>query len=78
MVPADLIDDVPVDGLIAVDGDIPEANRFCQTFSQNRIDDLKFLEDLEVLRHCGRRSRVSLGNEMCGDIDGKLDGALEI
>jgi hypothetical protein len=75
---ADLIDDIPVYRLIAVDGDIPEANCFGQTFSQDRIDDLKFLENLEVLSHCGRRRCISLGNQMRGNIDGKLDGALEI
>jgi hypothetical protein len=78
MMSADLIDDIPVYRLIAVDGDIPKANRFCQTFSQDGIDDLKFLENLEVLGHCGGRNCVCLGNQMRGDIDGKLNGALEI
>jgi len=78
MMSADLIDDIPVDRLIAVDGDVPETNRFCQTFCQDRIDDLKFLENLEILGHCGGRSGVSLGNQMRGDINGKLDGALKI
>jgi hypothetical protein len=75
---ADLIDDIPVYRLIAVDGDIPEANCFGQTFSQDRIDDLKFLENPEVFSHCGGRGCVSLGNHMRGDIDGKLNSALEI
>lgn len=35
MMSADLIDDVPVYRLIAVDRDISEANGFCQTFSQD-------------------------------------------
>jgi len=78
MMSADLINDVPVYCLIAVDGDIPEADRFCQTFSQDRINDLKFLKNLEVLSHCRGRSCVSLGNEMRGYIDGNLDGALKI
>jgi hypothetical protein len=78
MVSADLIDDSPVYRLVAVDRDISEANGFCQTFSQYRIDDLKFLENLEVLGHCGGRSCLSFGNQMRGDIDRKLDGALEI
>jgi hypothetical protein len=78
MMSADLIDDIPVYRLIAVDSDIPKANRFCQTFSQDRINDLKFLENLEVLGHCGGRNCVCLGNQMRGDIDGKLNGALEI
>jgi hypothetical protein len=33
MMSADLIDDIPVYRLIAVDGDIPKANCFGQTFS---------------------------------------------
>jgi hypothetical protein len=78
MMSADLIDDVPVYRLIAVDSDISEPNRFCQTFSQDRIDDLKFLENLEILGHCGGRSGVSVGNQMRGDINGKLDSALKI
>ena len=78
MMSANLINDIPVYRLIAMDGDIPKANCFGQTLSQDRIDDLKFLENLEVLGHCGGRSCISLGNQMRGDIDGKLDGALEI
>lgn len=64
MMSADLIDDVPVYRLIAVDGDIPEADRFCQTVSQSRIDDLKLLENFEVLGHGGGRDCVSLGDQM--------------
>lgn len=78
MMSADLIDDIPVYRLVAVDGDISETNGFCQTFSQSRIDDLKLLENREVLGHGGGRDCVSLGNQMRGYIDGKLDGALEI
>jgi hypothetical protein len=33
MMSADFMNDVPVYRLIAVDGDIPEANGFCETFS---------------------------------------------
>lgn len=78
MVSADLIDDVPVYCLIAVDGDVSESNSFCHAFSQKRVYDLKFSKNIEVLRHCGGRNSISFGNQMCGDIDGKLDGALEI
>ena len=69
MMTADLIDDIPVDRLIAVDGDVPETNRFCQTFCQDRIDDLKFPENLEVLSHRRGWGRISLGNQMRGDIN---------
>ena len=78
MVCADLIDDSPVYRLIAVDGDIPEPNSFCEAFSQSRSDDVKIFENCEVLGHRGRRDYVSLGDQMRGDVDGKLDGALEI
>jgi hypothetical protein len=75
---ADLINDVPVYRLIAVDGDVSESNSFCHAFSEGRGYDLKLLQNLKVLRHCGGRSCVSFGNQMRGDIDGKLDGALKI
>jgi len=78
MMSANLINDIPVYRLIAMDGDIPEANRFCQTFSQGRFDDLKFLENFEVLGHGRGRSCVSFGNQMRGDINRKLDCTLEI
>jgi hypothetical protein len=78
MMRADLIDNIPVYRLIAVDGDIPEANGFCETFSQSRFDELKLLENFEVLGHGRGRGCVSLGDEMGGDIDGKLDGALKV
>jgi len=78
MMPADLIDDGPVYGLIAVDGDVSESYSFGHAFSENRVYDLKFLKNLQVLRHCGGRNRISFGNQMCGNIDGKLDGALKI
>lgn len=78
MMSADLIDDVPVDRLIAVDSDIPESNRFCQTLSQDRIDDLKFLENLEVFGHRAGRGCFSFSNEMRRNIDRNLDCALEI
>jgi hypothetical protein len=78
MMSADLIDDIPVDRLIAVNGDIPEANRFCQSFGQGRLYDLKLPQNLEVLGHRRGRNSVSLGNEMCSYIDRKLDSALEI
>jgi hypothetical protein len=64
MMSADFMNDVPVYRLIAVDGDIPEANGFCETFSQSRIDDLKRLENVEVLGHGGGRDCVSLGDQM--------------
>ena len=78
MMYADLKDDIPVYRLIAMDGDIPETNSLCETVSQSRSDDVKLLENCEVLGHCGRRDCVSLGDQMRGDVDGKLDGALEI
>jgi hypothetical protein len=75
---ADVMDDVPVDDEIAVDGDVSESNGFCHAFSQDRLYDLKFSKHLEVFRHRGGRDRIGLRNEMRGDIDGNLDGALEI
>ena len=76
MMLADLIDDIPVYRLIAMDGDIPEPNSFCEAFSQSRSDDMKLLENCEVLGHRGRRDYVNLGDQMRGDVDRKLDGTL--
>jgi len=75
---ADLIDDVPIDGVIAVNCNVSESDRFCHTVSQGRGDDLKVLERVEVLRHGGRRRGVGFSNQMRGKIDGKLDGTLKI
>jgi hypothetical protein len=75
---ADLIDDVPIDGVIAVNRNVSESDRFCHTVSQGRGDDLKVLERVEVLRHRGGRTGVGFGNQMGGKIDGKLDGTLKI
>jgi hypothetical protein len=72
------MDDVPIYCSIAVDSDVSESNGFCHAFSQGQVDDLKLLENLEVLGHCRGRNCVSLGNQIRGYIDGKLDGALEI
>jgi len=78
MMSADLIGDVPVDGLITMDSNVSESYGLCQTFSQEGVYDLKLTENLEVLRHRSGRNSISLSNQMCCDIDGKLDGALEI
>ena len=75
---ADLIDDVPIDGVIAMNRNVSESDRFRHTVSQGRTDDLKVLKHVEVLRHGGRRTGVGFGNQVGGQIDGKLDGTLKI
>ena len=75
---ADLIDDVPIDGLIAMNGNVSESDRFGHALTERGIDELKALERLEILRHRGGRARVCFGNQMGGQIDGKLDGTLKI
>ena len=78
MAAADLKDDIPIDGLIAMNGNVSESNRFGHALAECGTDELKALEDLEILRHRGGWTRVSLGNQMGSQIDGKLDGTLKI
>ena len=78
MVAANLKDDIPIDGLIAMNGNVSESDRFCHALAECGIDELEALEDLEILRHRGRRTRVSLGDQMGGQIDGNLDGTLKV
>ena len=75
---ADLKDDVPIDGLIAVNGDVSETDGFGHALAECGTDELKILEGLEILRPLRWRVSVSFGNEMGGQIDRKLDGTLEI
>ncbi len=75
---ADLIDDVPINGLIAMDGDVSESDRFCHALAERGVDELKILEDLEILCHCGGWASVSFGDQMRCQIDGKLDGTLKV
>lgn len=75
---ADLIDDVPINGLIAMDGNVSESDRFCHTLTECGTDELEALEDLEILRHRGGRTSVSFGNQMGCQIDRKLDGTLKV
>ena len=78
MVVADLKDDVPINRLIAMNGDVSESDRFGHALTERGIDELKVLERLEILRHRGGWTRVGLGDQMGGQIDGKLDGTLKI
>ena len=78
VVAADLKDDVPIDRLIAMNGDVSESDRFGHALTERGIDELKALEGLEILRHRGGWARVSLGDQMGGQIDGKLDGTLKV
>ena len=78
VVAADLKDDVPIDGLIAMNGNVSESDRFCHTLTECGIDELEVLEGLEILRHCGGRASVSFGDQMGGQIDGQLDGTLKV
>ena len=78
VVAADLKDDVPIDGLIAMNGNVSESDRFCHALTERGTDELEVLEGLEILRHRGGRRSVSFGNQMGGQIDGKLDGTLKI
>ena len=75
---ADLIDDVPIDGLIAMNGNVSESDRFGHALTERGTDELEVLERLEILRHRGGWTRVSLGDQMGGQLDGKLDGTLKI
>jgi hypothetical protein len=74
----DLKDDVPINRLIAMNGNVSESDRFGHALAERGIDELKVLERLEILRHRGGWMRVSLGDQMGGQIDGKLDGTLKI
>ena len=78
VVTADLKDDVPINGLIAMNGNVSESDRFCHALTERGTDELEVLEGLEILRHRGGRTRVSFGDQMGGQIDGKLDGTLKI
>lgn len=75
---ADLIDDVPIDGVIAMNRNVSESDCFDHALGECGTDELKALEDFEILRHRGRRTGVGFGNQMGGKIDGKLDGTLKI
>ncbi|HSL05731.1 MAG TPA: hypothetical protein VK901_19585 [Nitrospiraceae bacterium] len=70
---AELIDDVPINGLITMDGNVSESDCFCHTLAECGTDELKALEDLEILYHRGGRTS-SFGNEMGCHINGKLHG----
>ena len=74
----DLKDDVPINGLIAMHGNVSKPDGFCHALVECRANDLKVLENLKILCHRGGRARVSFGNQMGGEIDGKLDGTLKI
>jgi hypothetical protein len=74
----DLKDDVLINCLIAMNGDVSESDRFGHALAERGIDELKALERLEILRHRGGWTRVSLGDQMGGQIDVKLDGTLKI
>ena len=74
----DLKDDVPINGLIAMNGNVSESDRFGHALTERGTDELEVLERLEILRHRGGWTRVSLGDQMGGQIDGKLDGTLKI
>jgi hypothetical protein len=74
----DLKDDVPINRLIAMNGDVSESDRFGHALTERMINELKVLERLEILRHRGGWTHVSLGDQMGGQIDGKLDGTLKI
>ena len=64
MLCADLIGNVPVDRLIAVNGDIPETNGFCETLRQSRVDDVKLAENCEVFGHGGGRNCVRISKKV--------------
>ena len=78
VVVADLKDDVPINGLIAMNGNVSESYGFGHALAECRTDELEVLEDPEILRHRGGRTSVSFGNQMGGQIDGKLDGTLKV
>ncbi len=78
VVAADLKNDVPINGLIAMNSNVSESDRFCHALAECGTDELKALEDPEILRHRGGRRGVSFGNQMGGQIDGKLDGTLKV
>jgi len=78
VVAADLKDNVPIDGVIAMNGNVSESDRFCHALTERGTDELKALVDPKIIRHRGGRTGVSFGNQMGGQIDGKLDGTLKV
>ena len=75
---ADLIDDGPVNGVIAMNGDIPEPDGLLHAFGERRRNDLRTFQDFEVLSHRRRRSGGGVYDEMRREVDAELNGALEI
>ena len=78
VVAADQKHDVPINVLIAMNGNVSESDRFCHALAECGTDDLRVLEDLEILRHRGGLASVSFCNQMGCQIDGTLDGPLKI
>lgn len=75
---ADLIDNIPIDALVAVHREVPESHSLLHAICQGRTDSLQPIEGIEVLRHRRGRRHVGVPDEMGGHIDGKLDSPLEI
>lgn len=75
---ANLINNIPIDGLVAVHREVPESHSLLHPVGQGRTDHLEAIKRIEVLRHRRRRRDVGVPDEMGGQIDGQLDGPLEI
>lgn len=71
---ADLIDNIPIDALVAMHREVPESHSLLHAVCQGRTDDLQPIEGIEVLGHRRGRRHVSVPDEMGGHIDGKLNG----
>lgn len=78
MATANLINNIPIDGLVAVHREVPESHSLLHPVGQGRTDHLEAIKRIEVLRHRRRRRDVGVPDEMGGQIDGQLDGPLEI
>jgi len=75
---ADAVHHVPVDGLIVVDGDVAKSDRFLHAAGQGRADQADAGEGFERLRHRIWHGDVPAGDQVGGQINGKLNGAGEI
>ncbi len=75
---ANLINNIPIDGLVAVHREVPESHSLLHSVCQGRTDHLQPIKRIEVLRYRRRRRDVGVPDEMGGQIDGQLNGPLEI
>ena len=78
MVFDDRFDDGRVNGLVLVDDDVTESHQPAQPVSKARIDDSSPFEQSKGICHRVRTAVAFRGHDVGCEVDGSLDGALEI